>query len=321
LLRTSPGEAWADFLASPYEVADGVTKALSWVGVLFGVIYLVAVSMAGLLIVRIARSTARLSRGAREVAAGNLQWRIPGRRRDQLGDLAGAFNQMASSIESMLAQVAEKERLTREVELAREIQESLLPSPELTHGELQVVGLFRPASEVGGDLFDLFPGAEGRLAVVVGDVAGHGLPTGLLMAMVKAGVATLVQDGHGGPELADRLNRLLLAQPVRRRMVTLALAEIDPAAGTLELTSAGHPPPFLITPAGSVEELLQPSLPLGRSWIGRSPHRTVSFPGGSILVLYSDGLVEARNPGGEEFGFRRLETALAGLAHRSPRCL
>jgi len=67
--------------------------------------------------------------------------------------------------------------------------------------------------------------------------------------------------------------------------------------------------------------LLQPSLPLGRSWIGRSPHRTVSFPGGSILVLYSDGLVEARNPGGEEFGFRRLETALAGLAHRSPSAL
>lgn len=321
LLRTSPGEAWTDFLASPYEIADGVTKALSVVGGLFVAIYLVALAMAGLLIVRIARSTARLSRGAREVAAGNLRWRIPGRRHDQLGDLAASFNQMAASIESMLAQVAEKERLTREVELAREIQESLLPSPELTHGVLQVAGLFRPASEVGGDLFDLFPEPGGRLTVVVGDVAGHGLPTGLLMAMVKAGVATLVQDGHRGPDLSDRLNRLLLAQPVRRRMVTLALAEINPVAGTLELTSAGHPPPFLITPGGHVEELLQPSLPLGRSWIGRSPYRSVSFPAGSILVLYSDGLVEACDPGGEEFGFRRLEATLERLAHGSPSAL
>lgn len=321
LLRTSPAEAWSDFLASPYEVAGGVTSALVGVGTVFGVIYLIAVSMAALLIVRVARSTSRLSRGAREVAAGNLKVRIPVRRRDQLGDLAESFNQMAGAIESMLAEVSEKERLAREVELAREIQESLLPSPEFVHGELEVVAAFRPAAEVGGDLFDLFPGDEGRLTVVVGDVAGHGLSTGLLMAMVKAGVTALIQEGRRGPELAAGLNRMLMQQPLRRRMVTMALAEIDPVADTLEVTSAGHPPAFVIDREGVVEELLLPSLPLGRSWGGRHPQRTVRFYSGSAVVFYSDGLVEACDPTGEEFGFQRLQELLNRLAGRSSRKL
>lgn len=318
LVRTSPAEAWADFLASPYEAAESVTRALIGVAVFFGIVYLAAVGMAGLLIVRIARSTARLSRGAREVAAGNLDWRIPVRRRDQLGELAQSFNRMAASIASMLDQVAEKERLLREVELAREIQENLLPRPELTHGDLEVVALFRPAAEVGGDLFDLFPEDSGRLRIVVGDVAGHGLSTGLLMAMVKAGVATLVQSGLRGPDLAEGLNRMLMQQPVRRRMVTLVLAECDPEGGTLTVTSAGHPPPFLISPRGAVDELLLPALPLGLSWTGRSPQHSVPFPPGSAVVLFSDGLVEACNPSGEEFGFQRLQESLVRLGDRMP---
>ena len=292
-----------------------VATVLGIIGVVFGSIYLIAVGFAAVMILRVTRATARLTRGARAVARGDLEHRVPVKRRDQLGDLAVSFNSMTESVRTMLVQVAEKERMAREMELAREIQESLLPPSELSAGPLSVWAHFRPATEVGGDYFDLFPLSEDRLLVAVGDVAGHGLHTGLLMAMVKSAVAALVQEGHIGRALLERLNRLLLAQPIRHRMVSLALAEIDASRGTVEVTSAGHPPGMLLASEGDVEELLLSSLPLGHRWPEPPPSRTRQFAPGSRLLLYSDGLVEARNAAGEPFGYDPLREVLR--AHRA----
>jgi len=134
------------------------------------------------MILSITRSVKRLSAGALEVERGNLDHRVPVKRRDQLGDLGRSFNHMTGSVQSMLDDVAEKERLAQELELAREIQESLLPARHLDLGRLTVRATFQPAAEVGGDYFDVFPISEDRLVVAIGDVAGHGLSTGLLMA-------------------------------------------------------------------------------------------------------------------------------------------
>jgi sigma-B regulation protein RsbU (phosphoserine phosphatase) len=265
-------------------------------------------------IVSVARSTARLSRGTQRVEAGDLAHRIPVRRRDQLGDLAHSFNHMTASVEEMLAGVAERERLKRELELAREIQQSLLPERELRHGVLSVVTFFRPAAEVGGDYFDLFPLAEGRLLVTVGDVAGHGLSTGLLMAMVKSAAATLVAEGHRGADLLQRLNRLMLEQPREHRMVTFAAVDLDPAAGTAEVTSAGHPPAVRLSPGGEVEEVMLPALPAGTRWRRPPPTKLLPFPPGCRLVLYSDGLTEALSGTGEPFGYPRLLAFLRSAA-------
>ncbi len=109
---------------------------------------------------------------------GNLDYRIPVKRNDQLGDLGRSFNHMTESVQSMLSDVAEKERLAQELELAREIQESLLPKKHLDFGPMSVRATFQPAAEVGGDYFDVFPMSDDRLLVAVGDVAGHGLSTG-----------------------------------------------------------------------------------------------------------------------------------------------
>ncbi len=277
-------------------------------------IYLIAVGFAVVMILRVTRATARLTRGARAVARGDLEQRIPVKQRDQLGDLAMSFNAMTASVKTMLVQVAEKERMAREMELAREIQSSLLPPSELSSGPLSVWAHFRPAAEVGGDYFDLFPLAPGRLVVTVGDVAGHGLHTGLLMAMVKSAVATLVEEGHTGRALLERLNRLLLGQPIKQRMVSLAVAEIDVARAEVEITSAGHQPAMVLGVDGCAEEVLLASLPLGHPWPDPAPTKTLPFGPGSRLVLYSDGLVEARNAEGVPFGHDRLRDAL--LANR-----
>jgi len=314
LLKVSVGGAIDDFFTSPRPLAREISIVLRATAAFFGFLYLLAVAFAAVMILRVTRSTARLTRGARAVALGDLDHRIPVKRHDQLGELAVSFNSMTESVRSMLAQVAEKERMAREVELAREIQSSLLPPAELASGPLAVVAYFRPATEVGGDYFDLFPLAPGHLTVAIGDVAGHGLPTGLLMAMVKSAVATLIEEGHRGADLLSRLNHLLLAQSLRQRMVSFALAEIDAPRAEVEITSAGHPPGVLVAADGGVEEVLLASLPLGHRWPDQPASERRPFPPGSRLLLYSDGLVEGRDAAGEAFGYDALRAAL--VRHR-----
>jgi sigma-B regulation protein RsbU (phosphoserine phosphatase) len=231
---------------------------------------------------------------------------VPVKRSDQLGDLARTFNHMADSVQSMLADVAEKERLARELELAREIQESLLPASYLEVGSFTVRATFRPAAEVGGDYFDVFPISEDRLVVTIGDVAGHGLSTGLLMASLKSSVAALVHEGYGGADLIEKVNHLLMEHGQSRTLVTMTVVEIDLGEGRLVLTNAGHCPALLIEEEGGIEELMVSSLPMGNH-LCRPASLKHPFEPESLLVLYSDGLVEAVSPDGEPFGYRRLE--------------
>jgi serine phosphatase RsbU (regulator of sigma subunit) len=309
LLRTSPANVWQSFILWRYELGSELWAALGALGTFFLVVYGLAVLLAATMMISITRSTSRLTRGAREVQDGNLDHRISVKRHDQLGDLALSFNRMTESIQDMMIQVADRERLARELELAREIQESLLPDRHLRHGQLTVHATFRPATEVGGDYFDIFPLGGGRLVVVVGDVAGHGLHTGLIMASLKSSVATLIQEGYGGEELLRRVNQLLVGDGSGRTMATLTAVEIDPNAGQLQVTAAGHPPAYLLS-GGSSEELMTSSLPVGSQLF--DPVRVErTLPSECLLVLYSDGLVEATDASGEPFGYERLARLLA----------
>jgi serine phosphatase RsbU (regulator of sigma subunit) len=309
LLRTSPANAWQSFILWRYQLGSELWAALAALGTFFLVVYGLAVLVAGTMIVSITRSTSRLTRGAEEVERGNLDYRIRVKRHDQLGTLASSFNQMTASVQDMVRQVADRERLAREMELAREIQESLLPNRHLRHGPLTVHATFRPATEVGGDYFDIFPLAEDRLVVVVGDVAGHGLHTGLIMASLKSSVAALIHEGYAGPELVIRVNELMVGQGVGRTMATLAVAEIDPTAHQVRLTNAAHPPAYLMTSKG-IQELLASSLPIGSALLEPAVLEA-GFPSECSLVLYSDGLVEAADDDGEPFGYERLAELLA----------
>ncbi len=320
LLRTSPKNVWADFTLSRYELAAELWSVIAALGLFFLVFYGLAMATAATMIFSISRSTSRLTTGARAIERGDLGYRVPVKRRDQLGDLARSFNHMTHSVQSMLADVAEKERLARELELARQIQESLLPARCLEVGPVTVRATFRPAAEVGGDYFDVFSLSDDHLVVAIGDVAGHGLSTGLLMASLKSSVAALVHEGYGGSDLIDKVHGLLRDHGHDRTMVTLTVVAIDLKENRLELANAGHCPPFLIAPDGEPEELLASALPMG-SRLCRSKSLERPFPSGSLLVLYSDGLVEAVSPEGEPFGYEHLETVLGSASRQSGEAL
>ena len=306
LLRSSPQNVWGDFTLSRYEVATELWSAIAAVGLFFLVCYGIAMITSATMILTVTRSTSRLTAGARAIERGDLDYRVPVKRRDQLGDLARTFNHMSDSVQSMLSDVAEKERLARELELAREIQESLLPASHLEVGPISVRATFQPATEVGGDYFDIFAISENNLVVAIGDVAGHGLSTGLLMASLKSSVAALVHEGYGGADLIAKVNHLLMDHGEARTMASLTVVEIELGEGRLALANAGHCPALLILPGGSPEELMVGSVPMGSRLCSPASIER-SFPPGSRLILYSDGLVEAISSEGEPFGYERLE--------------
>lgn len=273
------------------------------------VVYLAALAIAFFLAGSIARNVNRLTRATQAMARGDFSVRVHSRSRDQIGDLARSFDGMAASMQGLLAETARKERLEGEIAMAQTIQHKLLPPPEAQLPGMSALVYFRPVAEIGGDYYDYIGLPDGRTAVALGDVAGHGLPTGLLVAMVKAALSTLLEAGHRDGELLTRLNDLIHRSTDPRHYMTLALLSYDPGSRRGVLTNAGQLAPYRIS-GGRIESLSLPSFPLGLFAERQFPSREYAFAAGDRLVFLTDGLVEAVDAHDEPFGFERLEAVL-----------
>jgi sigma-B regulation protein RsbU (phosphoserine phosphatase) len=230
--------------------------------------------------------------------------------RDDLNLLAVMANIAAIRIRhAHLIEVEAAERLhSRELSQAAEIQRGLLPRSAPVVAGLDLAGYNLPCHTVGGDYFDYLPYGEGKLAVVVGDVAGKGMPAALLMASLQAHAQALTEFGDGDVGgLVARLNKAVKARSPGNRFITLFLAVFDPEASTLTYSNAGHNPPMLLRASGEVEKLEEGGLALGMFAGAQYGQRSVPFHAGDLLILYSDGVVEACPVGeDEEFGEERL---------------
>jgi sigma-B regulation protein RsbU (phosphoserine phosphatase) len=296
--------------------ADVAVEVMRFLGGAAFALFVLASVLAALLVLRVSRTTRRLSQGVAEVEKGNFAHRVVLKGNDQLARLVRGFNEMASHLEASVAERAEKQALDRELQVARDLQRRLLPPADFTYAGIEIAVDFHPAAAIGGDFYDLVAGAPpGRLTVVLADVSGHGLPTGIVMASAKASLTALLRSGVSGEELLSRLDTEIARTTDRRTFVTMALLRFDLAARRLAYTNAGHVYPYRVSPAGAVSALPNPARPLG---LGLPvTFRTFEAPleEGDLWVLLSDGIVEATRPGSdEEFGFARLETALAGAA-------
>lgn len=205
-----------------------------------------------------------------------------------------------------VAREQEETRMRGELMDAREIQLSMLPrgTPELDW--LDSSGLSIPASEVGGDYYEYFVLDADRLVLVIGDVAGHGVASGLVLSGVRSGLHLLRDELARPVEVVERLNRMVRETAPRRMFVTLQVALIDCRSSTLTLANAGHPPPLLLTEEGDARPVGLSGLPLGTRLEPDYQAERQDLARGDTLVLYSDGVLEARDQDGEEFGERRL---------------
>jgi sigma-B regulation protein RsbU (phosphoserine phosphatase) len=253
----------------------------------------------------------RLSRATAAIGRGDFSFRIPVKRRDQIGDLQRSFNTMAEHLAELVETAAQKEAIDKELELARRVQRDLLPDALEAGSGVDVATTFEPSSAIGGDYFDILRRPGGRLAVVVADVSGHGLAAGLRMAMVKSALALLVEEELAATAILERLRRLLRARPGERGFVTLTLSEFDPADGELRVTNAGHPPCYLVRRDGRVEEVALPGAPLG-ALAGAPGVGAYRLAAGDAVVWLSDGIPECLSAAGDPFGYERVERALAG---------
>ncbi|HEY2737356.1 MAG TPA: PP2C family protein-serine/threonine phosphatase, partial [Thermoanaerobaculia bacterium] len=218
--------------------------------------------------------------------------------------------------------IAERERQRVELETARRIQSSILPElPPRLQG-VEIAHAYLPASEVGGDFYDVLALEDGRLAVAVGDVAGHGVSSGLVMSMAKSALAVQVTFDPEIQAVFTTLNRMVHQTARKRLLATLCYLLLDPRRRELVYASAGHLFPYRVTPGGRVQALESIAYPLGvRNYLTVEP-KTASLDPGDTLFLFSDGLVEAKSSHSEEmYGFERLEESLARHAEHGVEVL
>jgi serine phosphatase RsbU (regulator of sigma subunit) len=308
-LNATPRAVQRKLFLSSGEIDSSVWVSLLIFAALLLDVYIIAALMAVFMIVGLSRAVNRLSRATTAVRSGDFSVRVPVRRRDQVGDLQRSYNEMAAHLEASVAAAAQKEVLEREIQIARNVQTSLIPS-NLPAGEgIEFATLFEPSAAIGGDYFDVLRLSETEIAVVIADVSGHGLSTGLRMAMIKAALLILIEETRDPDEILRRLDSVVRNNK-DRTFVTATLGIVDLDRGILRLTNAGHPPTYLIR-GRQVREILLPGSPLGG--LGHSyGHATVSLEAGDLVVWLSDGLIEAVDGRGEPFGYEAVVQALAG---------
>lgn len=216
-------------------------------------------------------------------------------------------------------EVKKRSRLETEVQIAREIQESLLPSSALETGWCEAAGLALPATEVGGDFFDIIRLSDDTIAVAIADVTGHGVGAGILGAMTKSALRSELSHNADPASVLRTVNATLVQLSDQKTFVTFAYALIDRRTRTIAYATAGHPP-LLFVPngAGGAEPLRTVNLALGLRKDAAFATGERTFEAGDVLVLFTDGIVEAADSRGEEFGIERLGTCLAG-APKNPR--
>ena len=256
------------------------------------------------------RNLTTLTHGAERLAGGDLAARVDIKSGDEIGQLAKAFNRMAEDLKENQQRTVEQERLRKELEMCRKIQEELLPKQPYRSGLVEIKGVSVPAREVGGDFFNYFPLPGGDLAMVVGDVSGKGLPAALLMANLQATIHAKLPLELDLAKLAAQLDQDIAAATPPEHYLTLFLAVLETGGRVLRYVNAGHNPQFAIRSSGAVERLESSGRPLGLLPGGEYANMLTQLNDGDSLFFYTDGLVEAENATGEELGMSRLEALL-----------
>jgi serine phosphatase RsbU (regulator of sigma subunit) len=205
----------------------------------------------------------------------------------------------------------EQLRIRDELRFAREVQISMLPEAPPQLGWADIAGVSLPATEVGGDYYDYFV-VDGRLAIICGDVAGHGLASGITLSALRSGF-TLLRDQLLDPaRVLDRLQEVVTHSSRRRMMVTISVLLLDHETHQATIASAGHPPLLHVRGDSRDTQLIELfAPPLGARLGGTVPQRVVPFASGDTFVLHSDGIYETVNASGDEYGLDRLARVVA----------
>lgn len=315
LLSSGPEENLALFML--YDTRDEIATirtTLMYVSVVSLAMIVIGVVSSALLSRGLTRPIVKLSHAAREFGKGNFNHRVHIKRRDEFQGLAQAFNTMAISLQEhvyeLQREVRERETLESELRISTEVQAALLPQLPPAIPDFNLVGWSRPAKQVGGDFYDFIKLGDNRLGVAIGDATGKGLSAALLISDCAGVLHTLAPDYSDPGELLKRVNEGFCSRTgATFRFVTLFYLIIDRNAGTITYSSAGHNPPLLLNSAVGKEQWLEADsgFPLGIVRDAEFSQHALQLEENDTIVLYSDGLIEARNARDEFYGEQRLK--------------
>lgn len=232
---------------------------------------------------------------------------------DEIGVLAHFFNNVTKNIEKISVDIAEGKRMHKELSVGNDIQRRIIPKIMPQIPGISLFGSMRPASEIGGDSFDIVQTPQGNTYIYVGDVTGHGVPAALIMMMVNTIIRTFSETYSSGYDLIVNTNRVLKQRIEPRRFMTCVLLRWNPQEQKLYYTGAGHEHIIIFRKKQRVCEVRQ----TGGIALGMVPdiskivkEEGISLETGDMVVLYSDGIIEAKNMAGEMFGLPRLKAAV-----------
>lgn len=333
---------YARLSVSLQQWADIVRILLTILAIVFGIIVLIALLIGIRLTRTITRSVANLDEATQHINRGDFSYRIQVKERDQLATLQVAFNSMTESLEKLIAEQKEKERLQSELAIAQEVQAQLFPKISSGTQTLELHGVCRPARIVSGDYYDFLSYGEEQIGIAVGDISGKGISAALLMATIHSAVrayeqeqliavtaarASLQSARSGSVGIAIRnsppqspsqvlwlLNRQLYKTTQPEKYATLFLAFYDGHSRELTYSNAGHLPPMILGEDGSVRRLETGGTVVGLFESVDYEETTAKLYPGDIFIAFSDGITEPENEFGE-FGEERLIETLEAHRH------
>jgi len=228
--------------------------------------------------------------------------------------LQEAFDELKAAQEQLI----EKERMERELQVAADIQMSILPDVLPAHSGYDFGGRILPARQVGGDFYDVFDLGDNKLGVLIGDVADKGVPSAIFMARAHALVIAEADRATTPGEVLRMANKHITRFEKSRQFVTALYGVLDADTGEFSYARAGHEPPLLLDAQGEVHRLPhKPGMALGLWEDIMLDENSILVPKGSLLVMFTDGMTDCRNPKGEAFGLERIKETIAGLKNVS----
>ena len=274
--------------------------------------------MIGLLVSRRITTAVRgLYEGTEAIRSGRTDFRVEERTRDQLGELSRSFNTMSQSIEMLMNEEREKERIETELSMAREVQARFIPSVPPRQGPLELAGAWIPARTVSGDYYDFIEHRNPMLDIVVGDISGKGISAALMMAGLQASLRSQALDPalEGSPDrlsrLMSRLNVYLCHSTAPERFATLFICTFHMETSRLHYCCAGHNPPLLLRNGSDEIALLERGgYPIGLFPEAEFEEGSVRVDPGDLFAVYTDGITDALNTKDDDFGEARLHQVI-----------
>jgi len=332
-VRTRPSVLYGHLFAALGEFVEGVEYILFAVGIFFALIELIALIIGTRMTRTVTGAVAQLYDATKHVDRGDFSHRIPVKSHDQLAELSLSFNSMTESIEKLIKEQKEKQRLENELAIAQEVQAQLFPRQVSELESLEVHGFCRPARTVSGDYYDFLTASSHKLILAVGDISGKGISAALLMATIHsavraysveslpqmrepvavgavAGAGRIMATWPEGIEVSPGallalLNHQLFESTPPEKYATLFLGIYDGRSHRLTYSNGGHLPPILIAQNGGIRRLETGGTVVGLFDNMVYEEGRVEMKPGEIFLAYSDGVTEPENDFGE-FGEQRL---------------